>query len=389
MRIALVYDRLNKWGGAERVLLALHEIWPKAPLFTAVYNPKTAPWAADFDVRTSFLQRFPWAKTHHEFYPWLTPLVFESFNFDEFDIVISVTSADAKGIITKPKTLHICYCLTPTRYLWSGYRDYFPSKISRCLTLPVVSYLRAWDKIASTRPDKYIAISENVKKRIKKYYGRDSTVIYPPLDTEKFSSKHPKPYTLNPTPYFLVVSRLVRYKRIDIAVEAFNKLGLPLKIVGSGREENNLKKMAQKNIEFLGNLTDRELIGYYQGCQALVFPTDEDFGLIPLEAQACGRPVIALGSGGALETVVDPAKSRGAHALRDAGQEGATGEFFYPQTAEALRDTIQRYKDTKIQRERFKPEDCRKNAERFSKGSFKKKFKNFVAKAWKAHKKSL
>ena len=372
MRVALVYDRVNKFGGAERVLLALHEIWPKAPLFTAVYNSQTASWAKVFDIRTSFLQKFPWAKTNHEFYPWLTPMAFESFNFDEFDVVISITSADGKGIITKPETLHICYCLTPTRYLWSGYRDYFPSKISRCLTLPVVFCLRAWDKIASTRPDEYIAISENIKKRIKKYYGREAAVIYPPVDTKKWKweKRNGKREMGN---FFLVVSRLVRYKRIDIAIKAFNKLGLPLKIVGSGKEERKLKKMAQKNIEFLGNLTDEELIGYYQGCQALVFPTDEDFGLIPLEAQACGRPVIALGSGGALETVA----------------KGKTGEFFYPQTAEALRRKILKYKDTKILREKFKPEDCRKNAERFSKEIFKVKFEKIVTKKWGTHQKNL
>jgi len=374
MKVALVYDRVNKFGGAERVLLALHEIWPNAPLFTSVYNSETAPWATDFDVRTSFLQKFPLAKTRHEFYPWLTPLVFESFNFDEFDVVVSITSADAKGIITKPGTFHICYCLTPTRYLWSGYNDYFHSKVFKFLASPLVSCLRAWDRIAATRPDIYIAISENVKRRIKKYYGRDSTVIYPPLDTEKFSLKYPKPYALNPIPYFLVVSRLVAYKRIDIAIEAFNKLGFPLKIIGSGLEEKNLKKMAQKNIEFLGNLTEEQLVGYYQECQALIFPTDEDFGLAPLEAQACGRPVIAFRGGGALETIVDPAKAK-----RLAGQ-GATGEFFYPQTAEALAEKILRYKDTKILREKFAPDDCRKNAQRFSKEVFKAKFKKFIAK---------
>lgn len=373
MRVALVYDRVNKWGGAERVLLALHEIWPKAPLFTSVYNPKTAPWAADFDVRTSFLQNFPLAKTNHEFYPWLTPLAFESFNFDKFDVVISVTSADAKGIVTKPQTVHICYCLTPTRYLWSGYNDYFRSKVFKFLVSPVVSYLRAWDTIAATRPDEYIAISENVKRRIKKYYGRESMVIYPPVTLiSKIKDQRLKTQIKNQKEkYFLIVSRLVPYKRIDVAIEAFNKLGLPLKIIGSGTEEKKLRKIARGNIEFLGNLTDEELVGYYQHCQALIFPTDEDFGLAPLEVQACGRPVIALKNGGALETVVDPAKSR--LKIGNAGQ-GATGEFFYPQTPEVLASVVARFDTSK-----YNGRDCRKNAERFNKEGFKKKFKEFVA----------
>jgi len=177
MKIALVYDRVSKIGGAERVLEVLHEIWPKAPLYTAVYNPKTAPWAKKFKVVPSFLNCFPFAKTKHEAYPWLTPLVFESFDLTNFDIVISVTSAEAKGIITRPETLHICYCLTPTRYLWSGYKDYFRNKTFRFLTKPIVGYLRYWDKIAAQRPDIYLAISKNVATRIKKYYG--STILLP------------------------------------------------------------------------------------------------------------------------------------------------------------------------------------------------------------------
>ena len=346
------------------MILALHEVWPKAPLFTAVYNPKTAPWAAEFDIRTSFLQKFPLAKTSHEFYPWLTPVAFESFNFDEFDIVISMTSADAKGIVTKPKTLHICYCLTPTRYLWSGYSDYFHSPVFRFLSSPLVAYLRLWDRVAAARPDEYIAISENVRKRIKKYYGRESEVIYPPVDINKFEIRNSKSETNSK--YFLVVSRLVAYKRIDVVVRAFNKLGFPLKIIGSGRAEKGLRKIAQGNIEFLGNLTDEDLIGYYQGCQALIFPTDEDFGLAPLEAQACGKPVIALKSGGVLETVV----------------EGKTGEFFYPQTSEALASVVVRFDASK-----YDIKDCRRSAERFSKESFKKKFKKFVEERWEKLKK--
>ncbi|PJC27959.1 glycosyltransferase family 4 protein [Candidatus Shapirobacteria bacterium CG_4_9_14_0_2_um_filter_39_11] len=354
MKVALVYDRVNKIGGAERVLEALHEIFPDAPLYTAVYNPKTAPWAEKFNVIPSFLNKFPFAKRSHEVYPWLTPLAFESFDFSEFEVVISVTSEAAKGIITKPKTLHICYCLTPTRYLWSGYEDYFKNEVFRFFTKPVVSYLRRWDKIAAQRPDVFVAISKNVQQRIKKYYGRDSEVIYPPVDIDKF------PISNSQFPigeYFLIVSRLVPYKKVNIAIQAFNKLGLPLKVVGTGREMGRLKRMAKKNIEFLGQLTDFQLLSYYQRCQAVVFPQEEDFGLVPLEAQACGKPVIAYRAGGALETVI----------------ERKTGEFFDKQTPENLEEIVKKFKP-----EKYKPEDCRQNALKFDIKIFKKKWKTYL-----------
>jgi len=379
MKVALVYDRVNKWGGAERTLLALHEIYPEAPLYTAVYNSKRAPWAKVFSkVIPSFLQSFPFARTHHEAYPYLMPLAFESFNFDEYDVVISVTSESAKGIITKPKALHICYCLTPTRYLWSGYFDYkdafhfgILNPIVRLFFPIVAARLRFWDQIAAQRPDHYLAISNNVAQRITKYYGREAEVIYPPVDMKKFCVNTPEvslrrrrdPSTSGvifdtKKDYFLTVSRFVPYKRIDIAIEAFNKLGWPLKIIGDGMEVTYLRKMAKQNIEFLGqDLTDEELIGYYQKCRALIFAGEEDLGLVSLEAQACGKPVVALRGGGIPETII----------------EGATGEFFYPQTPGALIKVIKEFKA-----EKYRPEDCRKNTERFDKKIFKEKFKKFV-----------
>jgi len=354
MKVALVYDRVNKIGGAERVLEALHEIWPEAPLYTAVYHPAGAPWAKKFKVIPSFLNKFPLAKRHHEVYPWLTPLAFESFDFSDFDLVISITSAEAKGIVTKPKTKHLCYCLTPTRYLWSGYEDYFKNKVFRFLSKPMVNYLRQWDKIAAQRPDAYLAISQTVKNRIKKYYGRDSVVIYPPVDTEKFQRpkiKSPK------SDFFLVVSRLVPYKKIDLVVKAFNQLNLPLKVIGTGSQMRRLKTMANDNIEFLGQLTDQELLSYYQDCRVLIFPQEEDFGLVPLEAQSCGKPVIAFAGGGVLETVI----------------EGKTGTFFKPQEVKALIKKIESFKDKD-----YRPEVCRANAERFNKTIFKQNFKKLI-----------
>lgn len=373
MKVALVYDRVNKIGGAERVLLALHEIYPQAPLYTAVYDPKGAPWAKVFPkVIPSFLQKFPFGKSHHEIYPWLMPLAFESFCFDEYDVVISVTSEAAKGIITKPKTLYICYCLTPTRYLWQSYWDYFDNPIWRVVTGPLIVKLRLWDQMAAQRPDYYLAISQNVAQRIKKYYGRDSEVIYPPVDTFKFTPKKSVKSSILPSirlfsketkeGFFLVTSRLVPYKKVDIAIKTFNKLGFPLKIIGSGVAERKLRQMAKKNIEFLGqNLTDSQLLSYYQNCRAIIFPGEEDFGLVPIEAQACGKPVIAYRAGGVLESVI----------------AGETGEFFSPQTPEALIKVVKQFKDNK-----YKSENCQRNAEKFSREVFKEKWQKFVEKKW-------
>ena len=348
MKVALVYDRVNKWGGAERALLALHKLFPDAPLYTSVYNPKTAPWAKPFDIRTSFLQKLPFASSAHELYAALMPVAFESFTFDEYDLVISVTSEAAKGIITKPKTLHICYCLTPTRYLWSGYNNYFRNPVLNFVSKPIVSYLRFWDKVAAQRPDAYIAISKEVQKRIKNYNGSESVEVYisSTLDARGPAANYQDVY-------FLIVSRLVPYKKIDLAIRAFNKLGFPLKIIGTGSEERRLRTIANTNIEFLGYLTQNELVGYYSGCRALVFPGIEDFGLTILEAQSVGKPVVAFKGGGALETV----------------KEGKTGLFFNEQNVESLGKAIEQF--SKLA---FNSKDCIENAERFSFDKFKKEF---------------
>ena len=189
MKVALVYDRINKWGGAERVLLALHKIFPQAPVFTSVYAPQKASWAKDFEVKSSFLQRFPHVVANHELYPFLMPVAFERFSFADYDLVISLTSEAAKGVITSPKTRHISYILTPTRYLWSGYDEYFKNPVLRTAATPAISYLRKWDKVASHRPDKLVAISKEVQKRITKYYGRDSVVIYPSVEFQGIGNR--------------------------------------------------------------------------------------------------------------------------------------------------------------------------------------------------------
>jgi glycosyltransferase involved in cell wall biosynthesis len=355
MKTALVYDRVNKWGGAERVLLSLHKLFPKAPLYTSVYNKKTASWADVFDVRTSFLQNFPRANVSHESYAFLMPLAFESFNFDEFDLVISVTSEAAKGIITKPSTLHVCYCLTPTRYLWSGYEDYFSNKLLKKISKPVVKYLRNWDLSASKRPDEIIAISSEVKDRIRKYYQRESFLIHPPFQKLKKTSKN----SVKEKDYFLIVSRLVPYKKIELAIEAFNRLGWQLKIIGTGWEEKRLKKMAKSNIEFLGALDEDTLIDYYQNCIALVFPGVEDFGLVMVEAQSFGKPVIAFKKGGAMDII----------------REGKTGVFFKEQRVESLIKAL-----TGANYKNYNMKLSVENANRFLEVNFNKSFLALIEK---------
>ena len=355
MKVALVYDRVNKFGGAERVLLALHDLFPDAPLYTSVYDKKRAPWAGSFEVRTSFLQKLPLPKNAHEYYPFLMGIAFESFNFDGFDLVISVTHEFAKAIITKPGTSHICYCLNPVGYLWDSYNDYFVSKPLwfKRLTAQMIKILRYYDKIASHRPDKYLTISKTVRERIKRIYGQDSGVVYPPVQILNSKPKIPNQN------FFLIVSRLVPQKRIDIAVDAFNKLGLPLKIIGTGKELKRLKKRAKKNIEFLGYLSDKTVAKYYAACKAVIIPGKEDFNIVAVEAQAFGKPVIAFGEGGVTETVIS----------------GLTGWFFEKPNPKDLAQTVKKMLPSL---DTVKKEVCQKQADRFSKTQFEKNFLKYV-----------
>lgn len=364
IRIALVYDRVNKIGGAERVLEALHEIWPDAPLYTAVYNKRTAAWADVFNVKTSFLQSIPFSKTHHEWFATITPLAFETFSFDEFEIVISVTSAEAKNIITKPGTIHVCYCLTPTRYLWSGAEEYsnnphigLPQSIVKIGLSALLPLLRSWDIVASRRPDKYIAISNRVKIRIESYYQQEvDRVIYPPVNTNYFTQKKTTSDKI-PGSYFILVSRLVAYKHTDIVVEACARLGLPLVVIGSGYEKSRLKKLAGNTITFIDSVSDGELLSWLQGCKAFLFAGDEDFGISVVEAQACGKPVIAYRNSAVKEIVID----------------GKTGILFNEQTVECMMDALNRFNT-----QWYDSTLCRENAKRFSIDRFKSEMKKYI-----------
>lgn len=365
-KVAIVYDRVNKFGGAERVLLALHEMFPEAPLYTSVYNEQTASWAHVFPkIYTSFLQNFKFARNNHQFFGWLMPLAFEQYDFKDYDLVISVTSEAVKGIITGTNTKHVCYMLTPTRYLWSSYDFYFNNIFFKLISLPVVKYLRWWDKVAAQRPDKIIAISTEVQKRIKKYYGRDSEIIFPPVDL------HRKNSLLRVGDYFLIHGRFEPYKRLDLVINVFKNINKQLVVSGSGSEFDKYKHIKFKNIKFIEKPTDSELFNLYSGAKAFLMPQDEDFGITSVEAQSYGVPVIAFKSGGALDTVID----------------GVTGLFFDSQTISSLKQAIAKF-DTMS----FNRENLIKNAEKFSKDRFKRELQRSLVRSysrWRGRNSSL
>lgn len=361
MKVALVYDRVTKFGGAERVLLALHQIWPDAPLYTAIYDQKKAPWAKAFTVIPSFLNKCSLIRRHHEWFANLMPFAFESFNFDKFDLIISVTSAEAKGIITKPHQLHINYLLTPTRYLWSHRHHYQQQGIIKYIRQPFMNALAKWDLIAATRPDKIIAISKIVANRCKEFYHRQvDEIIYPPVNTATFNIAE-KP---TDNGYFLIVSRLVSYKRVDLAIKACNQTGDTLIVVGSGSELSHLKHQANSNVVFKTNLSDPELAKLYQGAKALLFPQEEDFGIVAVEAQAAGIPVIAYQGGAAPEIVIP----------------NQTGLLIKHQTTKDLVEAIQLLKSMTWYDKKIK-----EHANQFDQRVFEEKFRKYVETAWKQH----
>lgn len=354
MKVAIVHDWLANMGGAERIILIMHRIFPEAPVYTLVHNPDRLPDEfREIDVRTSFIQKLPFGQTKYQNYLPLFPTAIEQFDLSGFDLVLSSSTSAAKGVITRADTLHVCYCATPMRYAWDFYHEYLHETggIKRLLMPWFMNYIRLWDRLSADRVDRFIANSVNVARRIAKHYRREATVIHPPVDCRAFRMAEAE------GEYFLVVSRLVPYKRVDLAVEACNRLHLPLKVIGDGSEYRRLKAQAGPTVEFLGRLPDAEVAGYYSGCKAFLFPGEEDFGITPLEAQACGRPVIAFGRGGALETVVP----------------GETGLFFPEQTAESLAEAIKAFEKLPFERKKI-----RRHAETFDNAVFMEKLQSYV-----------
>ena len=350
MKIALIHDYLVQYGGAERVLEAFTEIFPKAPIYTMVYDQKLMKGAfSNCKIHTSFLQKIPFIGSHHRLFPLLMPMAIEQFDLSEYDVVLSSSNSYAKGVITMPHTLHITYCHTPMRYAWDDchkyLREFKYSKFTKKLVPFAMNYIRMWDKISADRPDQYIANSNFVASRIKKYYNKEAFVINPPVNTKKFF------ISKNIEDYYLMVGRALPYKRFDIVIQAFNELRLPLKIIGKGPEMNKLKKDANKSIEFLGHLSDKEMSQYYLKCKAFIFPSEEDFGITPLEAMASGRPVIAFKGGGALETVI----------------ENRTGVFFTEQSPQSIIRVVKNFNS-----DRFNSEEIREYALGFDKEIFKR-----------------
>ena len=348
-RIALVHDWLTSFGGAERCLVLMHQLFPTAPVYTLVCDRRyLPPELSDAQIFTSSLQGLPGATTNWQRFLPAMPLAIEQFDLRGYDLVISSSHAVAKGVLTTAHQKHLCYCYTPMRYVWDLYHTYLEqtdlSALAERVFRYTAHYLRQWDYASSQRVDKFLAISETVRKRIAHHYGREAPVVYPPVDTQFFC---PDPTAASD--YYLVVSRFVPYKRIDLAVEVFNYRDERLLIVGDGPQGKRLRRMARRNIEFIGSVTDEELRTLYQNCKALVFTSEEDFGLTPVECMACGRPVVALGYGGAAETVVD----------------GETGVLFPEQTPQALDAALD-----KTERSSFDVAQCRARALRFDQSVF-------------------
>lgn len=369
MKIALVHDYLREYGGAERVLEVLHEMFPSAPVFTAYYDPKGLgihnARVREWDIRTSWMQKLPFGNRLISPLRIFASSAFESFDLIDYDVVISSSSTYfANAVITKPEALHINYIHTPPRYLYGYATSYNYKKhwYTRILGEIANHFLRLYDFEIAQRPDILVANSKNIAARIKKFYRRDSVVIYPPVNTEKFKIQNSKLKTAsqNSKDYYLSLGRLVRGKGTEIIVEACRKLNLPLKVAGSGPEEERLKKIAGKDTEFLGLVNEEELPELLSRAMAtIVASEDEDFGIVPVESMACGTPVIAVKRGGFLETVIP----------------GKTGEFFEKATTDSLMKTLKEFDPKKIS-----SEDCRKQAEKFSKTRFKKEMSELISK---------
>ncbi|MHB8919083.1 MAG: glycosyltransferase family 4 protein [Desulfocucumaceae bacterium] len=371
MNLALVHDWVVTIGGAERCLEVFHEFWPEAPLYTLVYREESVERLGfeSGQVRASCLQRFPRAQKWYRKYLPFYPLAIEQFDLSGYDVILSSSHAAAKGVLTRSDQLHICYCHTPVRYAWDLTHRYLKENglergVRGLLARAILHYIRSWDAMTANRVDFFITNSRYTARRIWRAYRRKATVIYPPVDVERFQVREKK------EDFFLFVSRLVPYKKADLVVAAFTRLGLPLVVAGDGPQLEECRKLAGKNIKFLGYQDDPTVADLMARARALVFAAEEDFGIVPVEAQACGTPVIAYGKGGVLETVVT---------ADGTNWDRCTGLFFNEQTEDELVAAVQQFLRWEG---RFKPEVLRLNATRFSKERFKREIRAFVESAF-------
>jgi glycosyltransferase involved in cell wall biosynthesis len=364
LRVAIVHDFLTYWGGAEQVLLSLHHLYPEAPIYTLLYDPAMGKYFPNARIRPSFLSKLPsFLRRRKKLLLPLMATAAESFDLSEFDLVLSSSGSFVKGVIIRPNALHISYCHAPTRFLWDWYYNYLEENHigpwKRLVLVPVLHLMRMWDLSASERVDYFVANSKNTAAKIKKYYRADSRVIYPPAGFEPASSS---PVPLDDKDYFLIVSRLSPYKKIDVAVTALSKMNLPLLIIGEGNDRQRLEKMAAPNIKFLGWQDEAHLRAYYENAKALIFPGEDDFGITMVEAMSCGKPVLALKKGGALEIV----------------KPGQNGEFFESDVPEILADGIRRLSRNLAQ---YDPQKIKADAARFSRERFEAEMRLFIDEA--------
>ncbi|MFH0886608.1 MAG: glycosyltransferase [bacterium] len=365
MKIAIVHDYLNQYGGAERVVKYFHELYPEAPIYTSFYIPdSTYPEFKECVIKTSFMQHLPFIRYLFRFYFYLFPLAFRSFNFKGYDLLLTSSSTFAKGI-NKAGACHICYCHSPMRVAWNNYNYIGKGLFKNILRLflsPFLAWLRSWDYRAAQKVDYFVCNSKNIAGQLSLIYHRSAEVIYPPTDISQFYISD------SVGDYYLIVSRLYSYKNIKLAIDVFNKNGLNLAIIGKGPDEAYFKKISGKNIRYLGIIDDKALAGYYSKCKALIFPGEEDFGITPVEAMASGRPVIAYGKGGALESVVD----------------NVTGIFFKDPNEGSLQEAISKCENT-----RFDSKKIRDHAMQFDVDIFKSKIDKYIKEKYREYEEKI
>ena len=367
MKVAIVHYWFVTQRGGEKVIQELCDLYPEADIFTLVLDRNSLPSSlATHKIKTSFIDTLPFANRWYKNYLPLMPLALEQFDLRDYDLVISSESGPAKGVLTSPRTLHVCYCHSPMRYVWDMYHEYIAmsGRLKCLLMIPLLHYLRLWDRLSADRVDFFIANSANVARRIAKHYRRDAEIVYPPVDTEAFFIAN------EVSDFYLLVGQLVGYKRVDLVVKAFTRMDKRLLVIGDGEQMTMLRKNAGSNVEFLGWQPLAVLRDHYARCRALLFPGEEDFGIVPLEAMASGRPVIAFGRGGALETVV----------------EGRTGLFFYEQTEAAVLEAVTKFE---AMEHLFISSDIRDHALNFGRERFRSEIAYIVSSRLKSHRNAV